>query len=200
MTTNSPPLRTSLILDQEALANAATKAGFDHTVFLAGPFIETHARKPRSSEKNRAKVLRYNLYHELTNFGWIVTMGEYEKLLTASEELLGPRNDAAIAELNHAKNTAHAIVMLPSSPGSFLELGAFAMHEKVCKKMLVVIDKRYEKDSPNYFNTGPIPRASKTGAQVCYVDYNDHSACWCLVKEFVTQQSYRVAEQRILSG
>ena len=199
MSVNSPPARTSAMLDQDALINAAAKAGFQYKVFLAGPFIETTGTKPRSGLKNKAKRLRYVLYHKLTNFGWIVTMGEYNKMIKAADPLLGPRNDAAVAELVHARNSADAIVMLPSSPGSFLELGAFSMYEDVCKKMLIIVDKKHEHDSPNYFNTGPIPAATKRGAKVLFIDYDDHDACWQDVEQFVVSQGYRVAEDRALA-
>ena len=199
MIANRPPLHTLRMLDQEELTNAATAAGLQFKVFLAGPYIETTGGKPRSGVRNKAKRLRYALYHQLTDFGWVVTMGEYKKLLEVANPLLGSRNDAANAELLHAKNSTDAIVMLPSSPGSFLELGAFSLHADVCQKMLIVIDKIHEGDGPNYFNTGPIPGARKKGATVLFMDYDDHKECWEAVKVFVVDQGHRAAERKLLA-
>lgn len=199
VTVNKPPARTLMMLDQEALQNAATAAGLQLKVFLAGPYIETTGRKPGRGEKNKAKRLRYALYHMLTDFGWIVTMGEYQKLVDAAADILGARNNAAIAELIHARNSTDAIIMLPSSPGSFLELGAFALYEDVCKKMLIVVDKKHEKDDVNYFNSGPIPEALKRGAQVVFIEYDDHDTCWTYIREFIVHQSHRVAENKLLA-
>lgn len=188
-----------MLLDQEAFQNAAAAAGLQFKVFLAGPYIETTGKKPGRGAKNKAKRLRFDLYHRLDDFGWTVTMGEYQHLVDAANPLLGARNNAASAELLHAKNSADAIVMLPSSPGSFLELGAFALHADVCQKMLIIIDKQHENDDPNYLNTGPIPGASKKGAAVLFIDYDDHATCWAAVEDFVADQGNRVAESKMLA-
>ena len=199
MSANKPPVRTLVMLDQEAFSNAATAAGLQFKVFLAGPYVETTGSKPRSGTKNKAKRLRYALYHKLTDFGWVVTMGEYKRLVETANPLLGSRNDAANAELLHAKNSTDAVVMLPSSPGSFLELGAFALHPDVCRKMLIVIDKMHEQDDPNYFNTGPLLGAKNKGAKVRFIDYDDHETCWEVVEKFVVDQGHRVAERKLLA-
>ena len=199
VTENKPPARTVMMLDQEAFQNAATAAGLQFKVFLAGPYIETTGKKPNRGAKNKAKRLRFELYHKLSDFGWVVTMGEYQKLVDAATGLLGARNNAATAELLHARKSTDAIVMLPSSPGSFLELGAFALYEDVCRKMLIIIDSKHEKDDPNYLNMGPIPGARKKGAQVVFIDYDDHDTCWASVEEFILDQGHRVAENKLLA-
>lgn len=199
MNPNKLPIRTGMMLDQEAFQNAALAAGMQFKVFLAGPYIESTGKKPGRGKNNKAKRLRYELFLRLSEIGWVVTMGEYPRLVEATNALLGSRNNAASAELIHAKESADAIVMLPSSPGSFLELGAFALYEKVCKKMLIVIDKIYQDDDPNYLNSGPIPAAEKNGAKIIYVEYDDHSACWGPVKDFITEQGQRAAETRLLA-
>ncbi|MCB1342179.1 MAG: hypothetical protein KDK24_14140 [Pseudooceanicola sp.] len=199
MTVNKPPARTLMILDQEAFQNAATAAGLQFKVFLAGPYIETTGKKPGRGEKNKAKRLRFALYHRLSELSWVVTMGEYKNLISAANPLLGPRNNAASAELLHAKNSADAIVMLPSSPGSFLELGAFSLHSDVCRKMLIIIDKKHQADDPNYLNTGPIPAAQLKGALALFIDYDDHDMCWESVEKFVVDQGHRVAENKLLA-
>ena len=89
--------------------------------------------------------------------------------------------------------------MLPSSPGSFLELGAFALYDDVCQKMLILIDKKHEADPPNYLNSGPLRGAAHLGAKIRYVEYNDTDACWDDVKEFVLDQGNRVAEKKLLA-
>lgn len=187
------------MLDQETFQNAATAAGLLFKVFLAGPYIETTGRKPGRGDINKAKRLRFDLYHRLTEFRWVVTMGEYQNLIEASNPLLGLRNNAASAELIHARRSADAIIMLPSSAGSFLELGAFALYEDVCRKMLIIIDKKHENDNPNYLNTGPIPGAKTKGATIMFIDYDDHISCWAAVEKYVTKQGNRAAENMILA-
>lgn len=199
MTSNSVPVSTKRILDQEALSNAALALGVQLKVFLAGPYIETSGKPPRIGEKNKAKRLRFNLFRRLTDHGWIVTLGEYKELINASAPILGSRNDAANSELIHAKKHANAIIMLPSSPGSFLELGAFSLYEDVCSKMIIIVDKKHEKDNANYFNTGPLTGARNKGALVHFIDYDDQISCWKEIDKFLESQASRVKERIYLS-
>lgn len=187
MSANSPPPATATLLEQERFYNAAISSGLQRKAFLAGPYIEIEKR-PRQAKKNRASLLRYDLYHRLTEDGWVVTLGEYAGLVDAAQPLLGQHNNAAAAEINHAKSKKlDAIVMLPSSPGSFLELGAFAAIKDICQKMIVVIDAQYEKHI-NYMNSGPVKLANSFGAQVRFSDYDDHLGVWNLVEPFVNDR------------
>lgn len=198
MTGNSPPLKVGLILDREQLDSAQLMSGFDKVVFLAGPFIDTNT-PPRKNSKDFGKVLRYHLYDQLNKVGWNVTMGEYTKLIDTTADVLGRRNNALLAELNHAKDKkTNAIVMLPSSPGSFLELGSFCTNSKICNKMLIIVDQQYEHHK-NYMNTGPIPQAKNNGATIEYKEYSNILSCWEVVENFVNLQAQKFVEERIIN-
>lgn len=195
---NRPPPFTVKKLDEETFLNAAAAAGLAFKAFLAGPYIETTGKRPGPGEKNKAKRLRYDLFQKLSAIGWIVTLGEYEKLVGAANPVFGKRTTAANAEYLHARDHAHAIIMLPSSPGSFLELGAFSFNDTICQKMLIIIDKKHEADPPNYLNSGPLLSAKHRGSQVHYIDYDSIDDCWAVVSEFVIDQGERVAEDKML--
>lgn len=198
MTGNPIPARTDRLLDQERFRNAAQAAGLERVVFLAGPYIST-SKAPRKNAKNKAAVLRYKLYRSLEDEGWIVTLGEYEKLIEAAEPLLGDHNNAALAEIKHARSVeTDAIVMLPSSPGSFLELGAFSHIEDICSKMLVIVDAKY-REHTNYMNSGPVKAAMDNRADVRFIDYADIGECWKAVEEFVTSRARKKAARGIVS-
>jgi hypothetical protein len=192
-----PPLPVDRILDEEQLRNAQRAAGLERIAFLAGPFIKTN-KAPRKNSKNTAAVLRYFLFKNLTNAGWYVTLGEYEKLISATAPLLGDQNNAALAEFDHAKSKrTDAVVLLPSSPGSFLELGSFCHDEEICRKMLVIVDAQYETHQ-NYMNTGPVLEAKANGAKVEFIDYANKSLCWTSVEPFVTGRARRRAARGIV--
>lgn len=198
MTGNPLPLRTDRLLNQEKFRNAARASGLERVVFLAGPYIET-AKAPRKNAKNKAAVLRYKLFRALDAEGWIVTLGEYKKLIEAVDPLLGDHNNAALAEISHAKSSlTDAVIMLPSSPGSFLELGAFSNMENICGKMLVIVDEQYQ-EHQNYMNSGPVKAARDNRADVRFIDYADFSACWEAVEHFVTGQARKKAAREIVS-
>lgn len=47
------------------------------------------------------------------------------------------------------------IIMIPESPGSFAELGAFANDENLRKKMICILDMKYKKNR-SFINQGPV--------------------------------------------
>jgi hypothetical protein len=187
MSANSPSPSTARVLEQELFRNAMVASGLQRVAFLAGPYIETE-KGPRKAKKNIASRLRFDLYHKLIDEGWTVTLGEYQALVDATKPLAGDHNNAALAEVHHAKSKElDAVVMLPSSPGSFLELGAFSSIETICQKMVIVVDLQYETHL-NYMNEGPVKLAKSFGAQVEFCDYSDLNACWVIVKTYITNR------------
>lgn len=169
-----------------------------HVAFLAGPYIET-AKAPRKNAKNKAAILRFKLYHAMVDEGWAVTLGEYPSLIEAAEPLLGSRNNAAFAEIGHARSRkTDAIVMLPSSPGSFSEFGAFSIIEEICAKMIIIVDKKYENEK-NYLNTGPVLAALNSHAVVHFIDYEEFESCWNVVKDFMDDMRHKKAARDIVS-
>lgn len=197
MTDNVPPPSTARLLDQRKFLNAAAAASLNRVVFLAGPYIQTN-KSPRKNAKNKAAILRHHLYHKLYDEGWLVTLGEYEKLIEAAGPLLGDFNNAAIAEIEHARSIdTDAIVMLPSSPGSFLELGAFSNFDDICQKMILIVDAQY-REHRNYMNSGPVKAAMDRHSKIHFIDYEDHEKCWEAVSQFVSRRASHRAARGIL--
>lgn len=191
------PPHTAKVLDQQKFRNAAFAAGLERVVFLAGPYIETH-KAPRKNSRNTAAVLRYRLFHLLSDGGWTVTLGEYEQLVSASDPLLGSINNAALAEIKHARaKDTDAIVMLPSSPGSFAEIGAFSNYDDICAKMLVIVDAQYEAHK-NYMNLGPLKGVRDSGAELHFIDYAKIDDCWSVVEAFTSKRAHHRAKRGIL--
>ncbi|KAF0145956.1 MAG: hypothetical protein FD156_634 [Nitrospirae bacterium] len=66
-----------------------------------------------------------------------------------------------------------AIVLIPESPGSFAELGAFANDEKLRAKIICIIDKKFKKDK-SFINQGPVKLIKKANKDnLLYLDLND---------------------------
>ncbi|WP_141468059.1 hypothetical protein [Pelagimonas varians] len=166
-------------------------AEIDFVVFLAGPYIEPEDKS--KSSQSVASVLRFELFHSLSKEGYTVSLGEYHELIDSYKEELGPHHNAAAAELDHAQEVASLVIMIPDSPGSFAEIGAFSMKEDICKKMIILSDVTHEK-SDGYLNTGPVKCAESLGSEVVYVDYKEVADCFSIVKKF----SDRVKSKLIL--
>jgi hypothetical protein len=65
------------------------------------------------------------------------------------------------------------IILIPESPGSFAELGAFANNDKLREKIICIVDKRYQKHK-SFINLGPLKLIKKSGKdRVVYIDTND---------------------------
>lgn len=57
-------------------------------------------------------------------------------------------------------DSVDAIVLIPESPGSFAELGAFANDELLRIKLICIVDKKYKKDK-SFINQGPLKLVKK---------------------------------------
>lgn len=160
---------------------AAQTAELDFIVFLAGPFIE-----PDDVEKSSyspAARLRFALFHQLNGAGFEVSLGEYRELIDSYKDELGEHHNAAVAELDHAQQSASLVIMIPDSPGSFAEIGAFSMKHDICEKMIILSDINHQ-SSTGYLNTGPVACAKSLGSEVIYIDFKDIIACFDAVKIF----------------
>jgi hypothetical protein len=70
-------------------------------------------------------------------------------------------------------DSVDAIVLIPESPGSFAELGAFANDELLRSKLICIVDKKYKKDK-SFINQGPLRLAKKANPfGLIFIDPDD---------------------------
>jgi hypothetical protein len=193
--TLTPRIRRRLEADRFQRAAQTTK--IDFIVFLAGPFIEPDDES--QSKFSNAAELRFRLFHLLQDLDCEVTLGEYKELIDSYQGELGPLNNSAIAEMTHAQDLASMVVMIPASPGSFAELGAFSMKPDICSKMIILSDVKHQ-DSVGYVNTGPVILAKSLGAEIAYVDFDDVESCFAVVKSFSSLVRNRILLNMRLRG
>ena len=74
---------------------------------------------------------------------------------------------------NLLARSVDVIVMIPESPGSFAELGAFASNEFLSKKMVCLLDEKYKKVK-SFINQGPI-RQVRQHSEVGLVHFNPNN-------------------------
>ena len=132
---------------------------FKTTIFLCGADI---------SHKDK---MRYKIAEALKN-NWLYRF--YFDIVYPEDifdELLYGSNTTDLLSLEGLlADNVDAIVMIPESPGSFAELGAFANDEKLRQKLICIIDKKYKKNK-SFINKGPIKlvkKANKNG--LLYID------------------------------
>jgi len=119
--------------------------------------------------------LRYKIANEFKNF-WNSYWYEIIYPEDIFDELLySSRSKDLLSLENLLADSVDVILMIPESPGSFAELGAFANNEKLRAKIVCIIDEKYKKNK-SFINQGPIKlikKANKSG--VLFIDPNDLS-------------------------
>lgn len=128
------------------------------TIFLCGADI---------SQKEK---LRYQIAKSLSNWWYSF---QYDIIYPEDifEELLyGSHTKDLLSLENLLAESVDAVVLIPESPGSFAELGAFANDEKLRNKLICIIDKKYKKEK-SFINQGPLKLVKKTNKNaMIYVD------------------------------
>lgn len=116
---------------------------FKTTIFLCGGAL---SEKDNMRHKVSKELSNYWYRH---NFNLIYPEDIFDELLSSSKygDLLSL--EALLAE------SVDVIVLIPESPGSFAELGAFAHDERLRSKMICFVDDKYKKDK-SFINQGPI--------------------------------------------
>jgi hypothetical protein len=131
------------------------------TIFLCGAAIT-------QKEKMRFKVA------EALSDWWYDSLYDIIYPEDLFDELLyGLRSKDLLSLENMLAESVDAILLIPESPGSFAELGAFANDERLRKKLICIVDKNYKKDK-SFINQGPLKlvrQANKHG--IIYVDTNE---------------------------
>lgn len=160
--------------ERAAHLDAAERAEERISVFLAGPYINiAKTDRHKDNKSSDATKLRFKLYHALTELGYSVYLGEDVELRENGDKHYGAHANAVVYERHYIIKHTDAVIVLPSSPGSFCEIGDWAPAEEICKKMLLVIDQAHKR-KVNYINSGIVRFAKKNGAEIEYHKYRSH--------------------------
>lgn len=135
--------------------------GFKTTIFLCG------------ADVTNEDTIRFKIAKILLSSNWfypydiIYPEDIFDELLYSSKTSDLLSLEALLAD------SVDAIVLIPESPGSFAELGAFANDEKLRKKLICVVDEKYRKDK-SFINQGPIKLIKKENSfGLVFIDPND---------------------------
>lgn len=165
-------------------------------VFVAGPYIDLERDLKSYNDKEKFPRLRHHIFDQISGLGHQIYLGEHAQLLAALSLKYGAQHDAHIAEFDIACEKSDAVVIIPSSPGSFAEFGTWAHSETISKKMMVIIDKNYENDE-SYINLGPVKLAQASGATILYHDIEDLIGITKHVTDFVRLYANKKAVREI---
>jgi len=136
------------------------------TIFLCGAAM-SETSKIRFKVAEILKSFWYSFYYDI-----IFPEEMFEELLYSShsKDLLSLEN--LLAE------SVDAIVLIPESPGSYTELGAFANNENLRAKLVCVVDNKYKKHK-SFINQGPLKLVKQTSKEnIIYVDPVEIGKAW----------------------
>lgn len=133
---------------------------FKTTIFLCG------------ADKSQKDKLRFKIAESLGNlfyshyYDLIYPEDIFEELLYSSKSKDLLSLEGLLAE------SVDAIVLIPESPGSFAELGAFANDDKLRSKLICIVDHKYQKDK-SFINQGPLKLVKNANKQgLIFIDPN----------------------------
>lgn len=117
--------------------------------------------------------------------------GERKDLIEAFQKAI-KYSDLCTYELHLVKNWANAIIIIPDSAGSLVELGLFALEDNIHPKTLVLFSNKYNPhDEPDFISLGPKQSYTNGRAFIETVDYGDKELVWNIVDEFLSKMKSR---------
>jgi hypothetical protein len=148
---------------------------------VLGPSVEGRCRK--HSAKLRKELLRLCPEHGTT------VKGEHRELMRAARKRMRKGYNLCSYERLLAMEV-DLVIIVPDSPGSFAELGLFALNGDVCSKTLVLLNKQHSKHHSrvkSYIHDGPRKAYKFRGAELRWVDYKDTARVWRIVEGKIEQ-------------
>lgn len=103
------------------------------------------------------------------------------------DDLLYDRQSPDLLSLeNLLVENVHSVVIIPESPGSYTELGAFANNDALRQKIVCLIDRKYKNDK-SFINRGPIRLINKEHPnRVIFFDSSHFTALGAQVRSAVS--------------
>jgi len=142
------------------------------TIFLCGAALG-------NSETIRSKVATILLSPQTRKFGdreYLYKPHDYDLVYPEDifEELLFSKKGLDLLSLEGLlAKSVDVLIIIPESPGSFAELGAFANNTDLRKKIICIIEERFKKHK-SFINQGPVKLVKQTGKdKIVFVDKND---------------------------
>ena len=167
-------------------------------VFVAGPYLNPSWAESDIASKTPGTRLRYHLRRYVEDCGFDVILGEHRGVAEITTDTVPTAGNIAASELALV-NDAHAVIIIPDSPGSFCEAGAWSMMEHVCRKSLVLPNGIYESQA-GYLQDALLPQLEGDYARVRWVDYEDRDSVIEIVDQFLGEMVDRTVIRSLKSG
>jgi len=156
------------------------------TLFLLGP---------GDNSKSNGRQLRSFLQKKCEKFG-IVVKGEHKELIKIFHKETESMLNLCIMERWFAEKFATAVIIIPDSPGSLVELGMFVFNKKLYKKTLLLFSTAYSEDG--FITKGPKSHYKLKRTSMERIDYGKKKEAWEIVENFLLPFKAEKMEKALL--
>ena len=159
--------------------------GIEIKVLLLGPNIKKRSSGARLRKyiASRCKGERNAIY------------GERKDLIQSFQKAMGKFADLCTYELHLAKRVVDAIIIVPDSAGSLVELGMFSLKYDIHSRTLILFSNKHNpQNKPDFMSLGP----KQSYIFVETVDYSDKELVWNIVDKFLSRRkSIKFGKERL---
>lgn len=114
-----------------------------------------------------------------------VIYGERDDLINAFKRVIGKYFDLCSYEFHLAKQVVDALIIIPDSAGSLVELGLFSLEDDIHPWTLVLFSSEHNPhNESDFISLGP-KRSYDRVANVKTCDYSDKKLVWDIVDDFL---------------
>ncbi|MCY7279815.1 MAG: hypothetical protein LH610_02785 [Sphingomonas bacterium] len=182
-------------LDIDEITLASERIATKIKVFVGGPEIAREWIWKDWRIKSQSARLRSRIHRLLENQGHESVLGEHQAVGRMTDAHL-QLPSVAFTEQFIIKR-CNCVILVPDSPGSFCELGAWSDIEKIGRKMLILFDERFQ-SRKSYINPHVIMLAEDNGATVKWVNYAHWQSCKPEVENFVRRFQEKALRRGIM--
>lgn len=143
------------------------------TVFVMGPSL---------NDSTPGGLLRKHIINKC-NESNLAVIPEHDRIRETVTQEHGREEHLTFCEAFMARG-ADLIVIIPSSAGSYAELGYFAFQDDFCPKMIILCDSSHQQQQ-SYIRLGPLKAAEAARAKIEFIDYSLLDTAWGVVKNEV---------------
>ncbi|MFC2010144.1 hypothetical protein ACFLUL_01020 [Chloroflexota bacterium] len=141
---------------------------------------------PSTNSSKLSSKLRNYIINKCNEYG-VTLRCEHSGFINIHREKLGSKKNLIFAELDAAR-FVDVIIIIPDSPGSFVELGMLSPFKNIHRNILILFNDKYEKDNNSFIYSGPKLAYEENNAKVLYVSYRKKQSTWETVKSFLLEK------------
>lgn len=157
-------------------------------VFLLGP---------GDSDESSGKSLRKYLEKKCDKYG-VAVKGEHKELVRIFNERTEGLLDLCIMEDWFAREYANAVIIIPYSAGSLVEMGMFTWKPEICSKTMLILSEEFPEEKESFINQGTSIHYRAKGGTVTSVDYTKKRKIWKEVWNFLLKYKAEKYEEVLL--